>query len=658
MSLPPKSVYPLAYDTDYTLLEVYNTSESKLAANNQAWAEEIPIVPAPDLSPEMWADNGFANISGELLYYDSVDRDNNGQVSKLKRCARNLDGSHTKFNAADSFVRGFVVAEHHNLLADAIIAIENVSYDLEDGLDTLDLPVCIDDCGCPDVTFSVITSSLSDPCSGVVLTYSVNIVSGDYQSVTIDFGDGTTSTVLQGVHTYPPGQVVDPVVTVLNDTCVIIQTPTSKTTEKLTEPIPITPPTIPIPEIPAFPPFNNQPIQVPSTTFSLPPIVMPCLQNQPICITIPSFSFPPWFMNFPSFFAGISNFNFNISVETVVIVSIITVISTTINVSVVANIPSIIKVIVPDIPPISFAPIPVFPPINVNFNPIDVNLNANINVVAQVVENIPRVIKIAPTTITVEGMIALPPTITVTFKGAPSIPDVISFGPAPSLQVHWDTPPALSCNCTLNVACPTTTATTGYMGMTYDEYFEDSFETSAQVVPQASELGIPSQITILPPDLPDIQVVHDLPRTIELKVPLIPDIRIIGPERELPKEIRIVADNIPTSIPLTLDAKIPEVIHLDASTVPNVIWLQPVSNFPTTIFVDGSNIPAKIQVVGMPDSIELKHNLPEFIDLRVPENLEIPLVYKGGPVPLTFTPANMTGSDEDAPCFMMVPCRK
>ncbi len=118
IGFPPVPLYPQALDSDYTLFLVYNTSEAELASNNEAWAEEIEIEPVSAESNEIWADNGFANISGELFYYDEVEKDSNDKVYKLKRCARNLGGSKTKFNESGSMVRGFVVAEHHNQLAD------------------------------------------------------------------------------------------------------------------------------------------------------------------------------------------------------------------------------------------------------------------------------------------------------------------------------------------------------------------------------------------------------------------------------------------------------------------------------------------------------------------------------------------------------------
>src|SRR5581483_1984071 len=118
---PPVPVYPAGYDDDRTLYLVYNTSETVTTADNAPWSEEIPIKPVAFDADEIWATNGFANIDGELFYYDSVGFDNNGKINKLKRCARNLGGTHTHFNPQGSEVRGFVIAEHHNQIVEAIL---------------------------------------------------------------------------------------------------------------------------------------------------------------------------------------------------------------------------------------------------------------------------------------------------------------------------------------------------------------------------------------------------------------------------------------------------------------------------------------------------------------------------------------------------------
>jgi len=46
-------------------------------------------------------------------------------------------------------------------------------------------------------------------------------------------------------------------------------------------------------------------------------------------------------------------------------------------------------------------------------------------------------------------------------------------------------------------------------------------------------------------------------------------------------------------------------------------------------------------------------------NVKVPDNFEIPLVYRGGPIPVQMDIKNLTGStDDDTPCFAIIPCAK
>ena len=230
---PPKPVYPKGYDDDYTLYLVYNTSETVTTQDNLAWSDNISIKPVDADKDEIWAENGFANIDGELFYYDGVEKDLNNKINKFKRCARNLGGKETKFNASNAEVRGFVIAEHHNQIIDAIINIENfVGYDFTPNLETLDykirnlreLTIIFDDFTCPDVTFTFNTIETS-PINGTVAQFIVTVV-GSYNNFRLDFGDGqyTTST-LRGTHRYAANSTIDPIVTISNAKCTITTSP-------------------------------------------------------------------------------------------------------------------------------------------------------------------------------------------------------------------------------------------------------------------------------------------------------------------------------------------------------------------------------------------------------------------------------------------------
>jgi hypothetical protein len=173
----------------------------------------------------------------------------------------------------------------------------------------------------------------------------------------------------------------------------------------------------------------------------------------------------------------------------------------------------------------------------------------------------------------------------------------------------------------------------------------------------AMDLGIPSVIHVVAPKMPDVKLVHNLPESINvrLEVPVIPDIRILPPAN-FPTEISML-NTVPETI--RVDATgLPSVISLDASGVPSVIRLEVPSNFPSTIKLDTSGL-TDIQVKGVPDTIVLKHDLPKEIIVKPAENLEIPLVYRGGPIPIQMDMKNLTGENgEDLPCFAIVPCKK
>jgi hypothetical protein len=306
LGFPPKPAFPLAIDTDRTLFLVHNTSEAALAENNPAWSEEIEIVPVGINEQEIWGDNGFANIAGEMFYYDAVEKDVNGKIFKLKRCLRNFSGSKTKYNYAGEMVRGFVVAEHHNQIVDTIIAVEEfVGKNFDTNEATLDWrirniqdeEVCVDDYECPEVDFqfdfpqSYQEGNIPNKCEGLNATFNITI-NGRYSRYTLDFGDGNVTSDLSGEHQYGSIDRIDPVVTVANEKCETVMTMRPRTEEPV--PAQVQPFDIPLPEIPDFSPFVTPEIVTPSTTLTLPQIVFPWLDiNIPsFDIVIPSFLIP------------------------------------------------------------------------------------------------------------------------------------------------------------------------------------------------------------------------------------------------------------------------------------------------------------------------------------------------------------------------------
>jgi len=254
---PPQPSYPLAIDSDRTLFLVYNTSEAKTTSENSAWQEEIEIEPVPaEQEGDIWADNGFANISGELFYYDAVEKNSDGKIFKFKRCARNIGGKQTRHNPSGTWVRGFVIAEHHNQLVDATISAESYLMELQDEISMLESePSCTDDAYCVDVLLETReVEESSDNCSGATIEYQI-VINGVFNSFNLDFGDGqSTSSAQSGTHVYAPGTNIDPIVTVTSNNCTVIQTPITRLgTKEVPQTIEDIPFTIPIPPVPDFP---------------------------------------------------------------------------------------------------------------------------------------------------------------------------------------------------------------------------------------------------------------------------------------------------------------------------------------------------------------------------------------------------------------------
>lgn len=744
---PPIPVYPDGIDSDYTLFKVYNTSEAPLTSDNSAWASEINIQPVGENELEIWGENGFVNLSGELIYYDAVSKDSNGKIYQLKRCARNLGGNKPKFNPKDTMVRGFVIAEHHNQIVDTTIIIEKfVGTNPCNNLDEQTLfcllqeleneADCIDDNNCPVVNFEfTINDEEINNCQGISIDYNVSI-QGQFTSFRLDFGDGNFSTQLSGTYTYASNASVDPIVTVTNTSCQIIQTPTERANpEEPTAAVTDGPFEIPIPVIPDFPVLNLPDNDLPEQVLTLPQIVFPCFEagnvaigpipsiiqidppiNIPSTITIDSIDFPSAIevnidpVGFPSIIEfgpvdipsiiefgeipSIAPFDIVIDIVSVDFPSII-------NFGPV-DIPTIIEFgPTPEFPStISFGPVPNFPSV-ISFGPIspfptiiDFGPAPNFPTLISFgsLPNIPSVISFgsAPSLTVVWGSpptpninwgspptvgpiafgspptipaiaFGSPPSISVTFGSAPTIS--VGWGSAPEVSVNWGSPPTVSC--TVTVECPTSGSFRN--ANNFDPLnFIDQLETP-DIEVNYNDIGIPSEIKILPPDIPDIKVIHDIPTKIKLEleeVSLPSKIKIEGPDSPIPDEIRlIVSKDIPTTISLDTSG-LDKTVKLDSSGLPDFIPLKleelpvfkiSISDDLPKLQVEG--IPDRIQVDGIPSTITLIGDIPSEIiaKLEIPKDIEIPLVYKGGPIPLKLD-LNSEDVGGDEPCFKLVPC--
>jgi len=795
VGFPPQPLYPQAIDSDYTLFLVYNTAEARLAADNAAWAEEIEIYPVGPDEPEIWADNGFGNLEGELFYYDAVAKNEHGKVYKFLRCARNLGGQ-TRFQEASvppnapgcpckrrgTWVRGLVVAEHHNQLVDCTIATERFILLVDScAQDLVDEPPCPDDVPCPDVDFDFQQLTESDPCEGTTYAYSVNIT-GTYNSFLLDFGDGQQTNTLSGQHTYPPNTQIDPIARVDSDNCTIAQTPTNRTSDRPVAPTLVDPPNwlIPVPEVPT--------VGVPSIPIigvdpEIPPIIIPS-------IVIPGLSIPDFDIQIPSIITVIDD------IPSIIIViddipSIIEIVPSTIdvNVDVDVNIPTIITVI-DDIP----NPITVIDDLPDSISIIGGNITSVINIEGGDItstitiegaediptkitleDNLPSEIPIRcdceipdtieiicpscqlPSTIEIIGVVpseisiictipseisiissipseisiistipdeisiigtlpseisvigTLPSTISVigtlpsTISVISTIPSVISiistipdeirmsWGTPPEVTVNWGEAPVITCDCTIDVnvncascpPCPTVTPTVipsvspsvtpslmatplrhsplvaevvKKLGFGEPIDIRTPMPAPEPEPAQAFDLGIPSEIVMIAPEIPNVKVVHDLPAAIALDVPSIPDVKLTWEEEPIPNEIKVVNEtDLPKTISLVTNG-VPEAIMIDASAIPTALRLEPIENFPSKIELDASDMPTEVKVTGFPDAIEVKIPSEIVAKLEVPENLEIPLVYKSGPIPIEFPKDNVPGMDTDAPCFHIIPC--
>jgi hypothetical protein len=638
---PPKPRYPKDYDNDHTLYLVFDTSETTTSKENLAWSTTVEINPVGENEAEIWAENGYANIEGELFYYSKVEKNEYGKIIKFKNCIRNLGGEKTKYTNKGAEVRGYVVAEHHNQLVDAIINIEKfVGEDFSEDKKTLDwrirnlnsIPVIFDDFSCPDVTFTLRTVS-TDPATGTIVQYDIAI-EGQYTSFRLDFGDGDfTTTQTSGTKTYSVNSKIDPVVSVANSRCSIIQTPIIR--EEGSEPQSGEEEevfTIRIPTLPDIPNIVFPNIPVPSIPFTLPPIVQPCLGSVgstnisvpsiinivppiPSLITITDIDIPSVivFVDPPEIPSVI------VFVDPPEIPSIITFID-------LPEIPSVITFGEVDIPTvINFGAFPAAPTINIGPFPAPPTITGTINFGA-------------PPTIP-DVNFGSPPDITVEFGSPPDV--MVDFGSPPEIRVAWGNVPTLEC--TVTVVCDGGGGGGAFAPLSTDP-FDSSEESASLKANYNTNFTIPSEIkVVMPNDMPNIIVAHDIPATISITAPKFDDIKVV--------------DDLPEFIELR--DSLPKTIFLEGKNIPEFIDLRVPDNFPSIIKIDASDIPSVINVVGIPPVIEIK-GMPSYLELKMPENPQVEMVYKGSPVPIDLKiHLDISEAMSNSPnknCVAIVPC--
>ena len=289
-------------------------------------ATRIEIVPTKANDSEVWPENGWASLPGELIYYDAVEKNYNGKISALRRCIRGVEGTAKNYNA-DTPIYGNVVAQQHNQLVQAILEIEKTVGELSDTLNKLPAPPqgfgeiadidygftaslqaltanllgvtgVVDDI-CPDIQFEF---DCGIPVKGgTTAEYCVRIYPlNPTISFVLDFGDGSsTSTELQGKHTFQSGGPYTPTLTVYSPKSKqVVQPSTPEEGCDLQPAVPDTPAfLIPIPEPPDFPSFVAPRRFCPGPFINLPPIMLPsiclastvpmsCCSQEPISITV------------------------------------------------------------------------------------------------------------------------------------------------------------------------------------------------------------------------------------------------------------------------------------------------------------------------------------------------------------------------------------
>lgn len=616
MAFPPVPVYPDAFDSNYTLYAVHNTTETKLREDNSAWSQEIDIIPVDPDKTDIWPDNGFANIEGELLYYDSVTKNNNSKVIKLKQCSRQLGGN-TQFNARGVWIRSYVVAEHHNQLVNGIIKTQDfIGYNFDTRQKTLDwrirnlqaLDIIFDDFDCPDVVFTFNITE-DNVVTGKIATYILEITPpGSVSNFRLDFGDGNfTTTEISGTHRYAVNARIDPVVTVSNDKCEILQTPIERTNP--TEPSPQIEEsfTIPIPEIPNFPDFTFVSCEVPEPDIKLPELIFPC-----------------------------------ISIE-----------------GQIGPLPSVITG--PDINMVSNVTITSNEPVQILHSTVTITGGINIPPIILIDPPVPPTIIIDP---------PIPPTIVIVPPQSQIVLE-LEANELPRLEVDWGAPPEMEVALTLakNVKTPQRFAVDPNIVSEFGEEFADLFEASETMKVEYETVGIPEEIIIVPPNIPAIKIeTSGIPKRIKIdcsEVNIPSDIQIHGPKSPIPNSIRLDGSEVPETVDLVYKGK---AIPIEITGMPSMVEIKMEKTIPDTILIE---MPQPI-----PDTILIEHDLPEklilegpaSIPLELPEDIvlpvkfpdkmpEIEMIYRGAPIEVKVTMDEIISKDADGRnCVMITPC--
>jgi len=227
MTALPNSHFPDYLDDDLILCEVSNTCESPLIKELRSEDDELWITPRDWDTPEKWSrDGGFVNVEGEVIYYSTVvleyrpnvpdpinpdfdylddpnvaesDKDHYRRTIKLGNLIRGVGQFGSRYHSVGEWVRGYVMAEHHNLLKKAVggmeqlIGVDNsmdhrsIDYRLRD---LEELVVEEDDLECPYGVFWYEVLSQND--FSKTIQFHISII-GAYDSYEFVPREGATS---------------------------------------------------------------------------------------------------------------------------------------------------------------------------------------------------------------------------------------------------------------------------------------------------------------------------------------------------------------------------------------------------------------------------------------------------------------------------------
>jgi hypothetical protein len=162
----PKPLFPDALDDDTNLFHVYNTSESLLSKIFTLEDDIIYIEPREFNEKEKFSHSGnILNLEGELLFYFEVVTENNSnppppndpnlsffddpsisdedkiqnqRVVAFKNLIRGINSTIPRVHLPGEWVRGYVMADHHNALKQALLGAETL-IGVDNSIDRLSL---------------------------------------------------------------------------------------------------------------------------------------------------------------------------------------------------------------------------------------------------------------------------------------------------------------------------------------------------------------------------------------------------------------------------------------------------------------------------------------------------------------------------------------